>query len=283
MRLFFKSVNKFLNKIKNDNISEYAAECAYFTILSFVPFMFLIFSLIQYTNLDEEYVISTLDIFFPNNMKDIFYNIIQEVYSKSFGAFSIATIVMLWSSGKGFFSLLKGLRKIYMISDDKSNFRMRIEGSIFTLIYIILMIGIIIIQAFGNAIYISLSKKFITFSIIISYILKLRILIIILTLFLSFLFIYKFIPNNNPKIKDQIYGAFLASVGWYILSYFFSIYINIFKGFSKIYGSLSSVVLIMMWVYACMYLILLGGELNSFIKEKTQKLENSVENVKEML
>lgn len=277
MRLFFKSVNKFLNKIKNDNISEYAAECAYFTILSFVPFMFLIFSLIQYTNLDEEYVISILDIFFPNNMKDIFYNIIQEVYSKSFGAFSIATIVMLWSSGKGFFSLLKGLRKIYMISDDKSNFRMRIEGSIFTLIYIILMIGIIIIQAFGNAIYISLSKKFITFSIIISYILKLRILIIILTLFLSFLFIYKFIPNNNPKIKDQIYGAFLASVGWYILSYFFSIYINIFKGFSKIYGSLSSVVLIMMWVYACMYLILLGGELNSFIKEKTQKLENSVE------
>ena len=274
MLLILKNINKFLNKINNDNISEYAAECAYFTILSFVPFIFLIFTLIQYTNFDKEYVISILDMFFPNNMKDIFYSIIQEVYSKSLGTFSIAVIVTIWSSGKGFFSLLKGLRRIYMISDDKSNFRIRIEGTIFTLLFIILMIGMILIQVFGNAIYNSLSKNFRTISTIISYILKMRILFIITILFLAFLFIYKFIPNNNQKIKYQIYGAFLVSIGWYILSWFFSIYINIFKGFSKIYGSLSTIVLIMMWVYACMYLILLGGELNNFIQEKAQKLEN---------
>lgn len=274
MLLILKNINKFLNKINNDNISEYAAECAYFTILSFVPFIFLIFTLIQYTNFDKEYVISILDMFFPNNMKDIFYSIIQEVYSKSLGTFSIAVIVTIWSSGKGFFSLLKGLRRIYMISDDKSNFRIRIEGSIFTLLFIILMIGMILIQVFGNAIYNSLSKNFRTISTIISYILKIRILFIISILFLAFLFIYKLIPNNNQKIKYQIYGAFLVSIGWYILSWFFSIYINIFKGFSKIYGSLSTIVLIMMWVYACMYLILLGGELNNFIQEKAQKLEN---------
>ena len=179
MLLILKNINKFLNKINNDNISEYAAECAYFTILSFVPFIFLIFTLIQYTNFDKEYVISILDMFFPNNMKDIFYSIIQEVYSKSLGTFSIAVIVTIWSSGKGFFSLLKGLRRIYMISDDKSNFRIRIEGTIFTLLFIILMIGMILIQVFGNAIYNSLSKNFRTISTIISYILKIRILFII--------------------------------------------------------------------------------------------------------
>lgn len=271
MQFLLENLKKFIIKINDDNISEYAAECAYFTILSFIPFIFLIFTLIQYTTFDKEYLISILEIFFPSNMKNIFSSIIQEVYSKSFGTVSTAAIIAIWSSGKGFFSLLKGLRKIYMISDVKSNFRIRIEGSIFTLIFIILIIGMLIIQVFGNAIYNILIENFRTISLVISYILKMRILIVITTLFLAFLFIYRFIQNNNSKLKNQIYGAMFASVGWYVLSWFFSIYVDIFQGFSKTYGSLSTIVLIMMWVYACMYLILLGGEVNVFIQEKAKK------------
>ena len=59
--------------------------------------------------------------------------------------------------------------------------------------------------------------------------------------------------------------------GWFALSYFFSIYIDIFTNFSIIYGSLTTVILIMMWLYAIIYVILLGAEINVIINNKKNK------------
>ena len=56
--------------------------------------------------------------------------------------------------------------------------------------------------------------------------------------------------------------------GWFALSYFFSIYVDIFTDFSIIYGSLATIVLIMMWLYAIIYVILLGAEINVMLDEK---------------
>ena len=71
--------------------------------------------------------------------------------------------------------------------------------------------------------------------------------------------------------KSQIPGAIFSSIAWIITSYIFSIYVDIFKGFTNTYGSLTSIILVMMWVYVCMYIILLGAELNIFIKKYNKK------------
>ena len=55
-----------------------------------------------------------------------------------------------------------------------------------------------------------------------------------------------------------------------ILSWIFSVYLDIFKGFSTMYGSLTTIVLIMLWLYFSMYIILLGGEVNVVIRDLEQ-------------
>ena len=66
-------------------------------------------------------------------------------------------------------------------------------------------------------------------------------------------------PNHIVQLKVQLMGAAFSAVGWMIVSWIFSVYLDIFKGFSSMYGSLTTIVLIMLWLYFCMYILLLGG------------------------
>ena len=82
------------------------------------------------------------------------------------------------------------------------------------------------------------------------------------------LLIYKFLPNRKDTFRRQIPGSVFTAVAWMVISWVFSVYVDIFRGFSDMYGSLTTIVLIMLWLYCCMYSILLGGELNKLTADK---------------
>ena len=63
------------------------------------------------------------------------------------------------------------------------------------------------------------------------------------------------------SFKGQIYGAVFGSIALNVISFIFSKYLYIFKGFSLTYGSLTTLMFIMMWTYACFYTVLLGAEI----------------------
>ena len=90
-------------------------------------------------------------------------------------------------------------------------------------------------------------------------------------LFVFTMMIYKFLPNLIVQLKVQLMGAAFSAVGWMIVSWIFSVYLNIFKGFSSMYGSLTTIVLIMLWLYFCMYILLLGGEVNVILRDMEQE------------
>ena len=80
--------------------------------------------------------------------------------------------------------------------------------------------------------------------------------------------LYRYLPNRRGRFRDQLPGAMFAAVGWMVISWVFSIYLDVFKGFSNMYGSLTTIVLIMLWMYFCMYCILIGGEFNVLMEGK---------------
>ena len=82
------------------------------------------------------------------------------------------------------------------------------------------------------------------------------------------LMLYRYLPNRRGRFRDQLPGAMFAAVGWMVISWVFSIYLDVFKGFSNMYGSLTTIVLIMLWMYFCMYCILIGGEFNVLMEGK---------------
>ena len=76
-----------------------------------------------------------------------------------------------------------------------------------------------------------------------------------------------FIPDRKPKAKEEVPGALFTSVLWILFSYLFSIYIDYFTNFSSVYGSLTYIVLFMLWMYVCMDILFLGALINRFLAD----------------
>ena len=258
-----KKVKKLIENISNDKLSESAAECSYYVILSFIPFIILLLTLIQFTNINSEEIFEILNHFLPSNISEIIIQIIQEAYSKSIGTISVSIIFTVISAGKGLFALTKEMNNIYgCVTINKSWIRLKILSIFETIFFVFLIVFILTLFVFGKFIITTLSTHFIQLK---RYILLNESFyqIVFLSIgFIVFLTMYKLLSNHTVKLKSQIKGAIFASVVLNILSRIFSEYLNIFKGFSYTYGSLTALILIMMWTYAFFYIIFLGAEIN---------------------
>lgn len=267
MKYIIEKIQLFNRNLKEDHIEEYATQCAYYTILAFIPFLMLIITLTKYIGLEENVLFFAISQVVPESFwNGIVMDIVKEVYSKSIGTVTISALFTLWSAGRGFTALCKGLSSVYKTKEEKAYILFRTRATILTAIFIILIIFALLFMVFGNTINTLLIQKFNIYNKIFNFIIRFKTIVTALILFFVFLLMYRFIPKHIEKKQNFVISSLIASVGWILISYFFSIYVEVFNGFSIMYGSLTTVVLIMMWVYACMYTILLGAEIGKFIK-----------------
>ncbi len=266
----YKIIEKLFKNMGEDLVSEYSAQCSYYTILSFIPFIILVLTMIQYTGVGPQALFNAISKIIPSSMNEIIVDIVQEVYSKSIGTISISIIFTIWSAGKGLFALTKGLQSVYNTNNKESAsyIYLRIKAIIETIMFIILIVLGLTLLVFGNSLieiiqkYFGGLKNYNTISAIVT-----QIGLILIT-FLIFLLLYKFMPKHKVPFKSQIYGAIFGAIALNIISFVFSKYLYIFKGFSITYGSLTTLMLIMMWIYSCFYTVFLGAELNKLINNK---------------
>lgn len=271
MKNIINIIKELIEKIKNNHIGEYTAQCAYFTILAFIPLLILVLTLTKYAGIGQNTLFYIIYGLMPSNtIKENVLGIVKEVYSKTLGTITISAIFVLWSSGKGFFALCKGLNAAYEI-DNIKNIKHRISSLILTIIFICLTVLTLVLLVFGNSINIILQEKFDIFNNVINIVVNSKFIIIVVILSFVFTIMYKFIPKHKYKLKHQIVGAIFSAISCIFISAFYSLYITVNTGFSIMYGSLTTVVLAMMWVYACMYSILLGATINNLICKKMSK------------
>lgn len=262
----FSSIQTILDNMGEDHISEFSAQCAYYVILSFIPFIILLLTLIQYTNIEQQQLFDTISRIIPSSMSEMVLGVVREVYSKSVGTVSISLIFTLLSADKGLFALVKGLHLVYNYSDNqkKSIIYLKLTSILKTMIFIMLLAIGAVILVFGKPIISTIQEKFgllENYTIISELITQMAYIFIT---FIVFLCLYKFIPGHKITFRSQVPGAIFSSVALIIISFLFSKYLDIFKGFSITYGSLTALMLIMMWTYTCFYVIFLGAEINKF-------------------
>lgn len=272
MKRLINKITIILEKINEKHIDQYTAQCAYFTILSFIPIVMLTLTLTKYIGINQDTLFQIISNIFSSNMlNDAILGIVKEVYSKSVGTITISVIFVLWSAGNGFVALCKGLNSAYDSPEPKKFIYYRIKGILSTIIFIVVIILMLLLLVFGNSINMFLQEKFNIFSEVINLLLKSKLLISTIILTGIFTMMYRFIPKHKYKLLYQIPGAFLAAIACDVISIFYSLYVNIFTGFSIMYGSLTTIVLAMMWLYACMYSILIGATINQMLCERVSE------------
>lgn len=254
-------IRRFMKRLKDDNISAHASSAAFFLFVSLIPMLLLTCALLPYTPIREATLMKFLVGIFPTNMDSFAIMLIEDIYGKSTGIISITAIVTLWAASKGTFALIRGLNVVNKVEETRNYFWLRAKAGIDTIVFLIMIILSLLIVVFGNVFLKLILKYFpdiVFFRMLFQY---LRYIIVWFVLTLLFVLLYVWLPNRRPKIKTQLAGAFFTSTGWIVFSWLFSIYIDNFSSFTM-YGSLASIIIILIWLYCCMYIMLMGAEIN---------------------
>ena len=262
---------KFRENCQEHRLNAAAAHAAFFIILSFIPCIILLFSLLQFTNIDRLNVWELLQTMVPGTAKPFFREIIGEAYQKTATTISISALATVWSAGRGMMALTVGLQWIAGIKETRNYFAVRLRATLYTAILMLSIVAFLLLGVFGNALLAIVTVKF-PMTVYVT-----KMLIDVKNVFLSvyavviFSLIYRFMPGNEMKMRCHVPGAVLAAAGWMIYSYAFSIYIDQFNGFSNMYGSLTTIILIMLWLYFGMYITLIGAEFNQLLAKRREK------------
>ena len=281
LKKIYIQIIRFVRRLDKDHISAFSAQSSFFIVLSFIPFVMLLLSLIRYTPISEEYLLNTFLSIVPMSFHNTTEAIIGDIYNQSsIGIVSVTAIAAIWASSKGILSLIRGLNCIYGIEEKRNYFVLRIYSSLYTISLIIGIIASLSILVFGNLVLSLVHKHMPLVYGIVSVIFSLRGIYIPIILTFIFVVFYKLVPNKKLKMADHIPGALFAALGWEVFSFAYSIYIDYFADASYLYGSLTSIILMLLWIYICMYILFLGAEINIHFYEYSQKehlKENQVE------
>lgn len=275
---------KFVTKLNDDHLGAYSSQSAYFMILSFIPFLLLLMTLIRYLPITEELTAADGALnAVPVGIQSFILGIIEEVYAKSNAVLPVTAIVALWSAAKGFQALSNGLNVINGVQETRNFIYMRIRSILYTLVFILAIILTLILMVFGRSIQKILIDLWPFVAEITNYILRFSTIITMFGLAFVFLLFYTFLPNRKQNFTNQIPGALFTAVAWSVFSFGFSMYLEYFPGFADMYGSLTTIILLMLWLYFCMYLFLLGAEINVVLEEpeNTDKVKDILEDVME--
>lgn len=263
VRKIYELMRDFSAQMKQKNIGTYAASTAFFLFLSLVPMLVLICTIIPFTPLTEENLVTVVTDITPPVADSLAMRLISEVYDKSAGILSIAAIATLWSAGKGLLALRQGLNAINGEGEKRNYFLARVICSIYTLVMLLMIILSLFVMVFGNRLVDITLHRFPQLQALVEFLMQFRFLFVWGLLTLLFAAIYAYIPDRKLKYREQIPGALFSSVVWSVFSFGFSIYVER-PGAYGIYGSLSIIVIIMLWMYFCMYIVMIGAYINRY-------------------
>ncbi len=269
MNQMIRLIKEFMERIKEDHVSAYAAQAAFFLILSAFPFAILILTFTRFLPVTQSDFMLVIQELLPDEMEKWVMEILQELMDNSGNTLmSFSIIIALWSAARGILSISNGLNSVFRTEESRNYFLLRSIATLHTLIVAVALVILLVVFVFGNSLYQVVLNRFSFLNNIVTLILSVRVAVGFVLLFFMFITMYKGLPNHKLSLKQATPGALFSALSWMIVSFGFSVYVNHFSNYSKIYGSLAGIAIAMVWVYMMMNLVLWGGELNVLIKEQ---------------
>lgn len=263
---FIHKIRSFTAKLRDDSISAFAAQAAFFIILSFFPFAMFLLTLLNYLPVSVEDLQAFILNILPETVTSVLDTILEELFIKTSKAvLSITVLAALWSASRGMLSLVRGLNAVYGHKETRNYFLIRGVSMLYTLVFAALLIVTLLLLVFGNQLYHFIIAKLPILGEAALIVMSLRFLVAMAILTLFFLLMYLVIPNRKSRLLYELPGAILTAGGWLGFSYLFSIYIDHMSNFSYTYGSLTVLAICMLWLYFCMYILFIGAEVNMLL------------------
>ncbi len=266
------TISEFAAGIGDQHIGAFAAQSTFFIFLSFFPLINVILTIVRILPFTEEELVYFVSQALPEQFRVYVADIINDIYSNTTGSVAIISILLaVWSAAKGIMSIRNGLNEVYRSREQRNYFLIRGISSIYTILVILLIIIMIPVNIFGRQLFHYITKNFVDFGNFTYFIFGLRTVATFVMLFLVFWIMYTLIPNRKLRFRRQMPGAFFTAGMWIFMTKLLSIYFQRFMTKSYMYGSLTTVVLIMFWMYFLFLFLFIGAEVNEYLYQERKK------------
>lgn len=256
-------------KVSKEDLLSKANDLTFKVLLSIFPLLIFSMTIIGFLDLDISYLISEYYDILPTDILSIFELFTEEVINtRRPSLLSTSLIFAIGSSSSGFKSLVKGINKAYSIKDERSFIKVQLISFILVFTFTLALILSLVILIFGNNIINTLDRIFnlpdfmpLLFSIVSD-------ILTIFVILIATVVINKLSISRSVRIKDLLPGALFTVVIWLIASIGFNIYINNFARISTIYGSVTGIIILMLWVNIICTVLLIGSAINAMLEQK---------------
>lgn len=263
MKRFKRLLKQLFNIIKKPEMKILPGQLAFFLVLSIIPAIVLLGLICSTFKVPFTNVINVINEVLPEGIGSILVSFInREGLNLTLG---ISVIVGFILASNGPRSIIVTSNTLYGI--EHSNYIKRyIKSILLTVMLLLLVIFTLVVLAFGNDILnFILSLKI--FSLISDTVYKIFLLFkwpvgLFIVFFMTKL-IYSIAPDSYIPSKYNNRGSIFTTVTWSIVTVIYSYYVTNFNNYNIFYGSLTNIILLMLWVYILAYILVLGMAINA--------------------
>ena len=266
------------NEFRRDNLFIRANSMAFSFFLSLFPSIIVLFTLLPYFS---QYLLSHLPggdnfmsimqreikLIMPGNAGDMLFSTIEDITTRPrAGLLSLGFVLAVIFASNGMVTMMKSFEKAYLDTFRKRNgFQIRQVAIGLTILLGILLIASVVLIIVGNLL-IGLLDQYIHLDWFSSVAISLMRYLVILSLFYSVIsFIYRYGVATHRKFSFFSAGTTLATILSILSSTLFSFYVDNFNTYNKLYGSIGTVIVVMLWIQINALILLIGFELNASI------------------
>lgn len=259
----------FLKLLVSDLVFESSASLSYYFLFSVFPFALFFSAVLATLNVNPESVIRVLGGLIPQRVLSLFVSYLGEIsLGNSATLIFIGLILTIYSMSKAIQTMKRKVRRAYR-SHPKTNAAAEwIVSLTFVVLMLVALYATLILIVTGNHI-LRFLQNFFGFSDAIFGLLQVvRSLIAGLFVFFILFGIYFLFPGVKLRVAEVLPGTASSMILWVLMSYLFSFYLNAVNGFSGFYGSLGTIIALLLWLYILNFIILIGAYLNASIYHK---------------
>jgi len=267
----------FVSGAKNGYLATRASAIAFNFALAIFPTMLFLFTLIPFIPVKDLQLelLHLIQEFLPQNAFQYFESTLVSVVTiKKIGVFSFGAFASLIFSTNAVHALIQAFNNTYHTIDTRKWTAIRAVSTFLVFIIFILIATSVILLTFGQFVLVKLVELNIIQTDLIYYLISFaKWLVVIALFFFSISFLYYFAPAKKDQWKFISVGSSVATILALLTSLGFSYFVNNFGQYNKLYGSIGTIMVVLLWLYFNSFALILGFELNASINNA--QLENS--------
>lgn len=260
VRRFFKKVLKYISK---PEMRVLPGQLAFFMVVSLIPLLALVGTIAGYLSVSADKTFQMLDTILPFTITENFVSFASgKGMTFNIAVFFISAFIL---ASNGCHSMIITSNEIYKVKN-RNIISRRIKAIMMTFILVFLFLFLFIVPVFGDTIFhiimANIHNKRVVDMAYYSYKL-LSFPLTIIVIFFNIKLLYTVAPDRKIKTKNTNTGSFFTTFFWIIATKIYSIYAGTFSNYNLFYGSISTVLFLLMWVYILSYIFVLGMAFNA--------------------